>query len=204
MEKNYQTENTEELYGFDEGEYEDYYAQNDNYLPHFCDVPPFAFINGVSDAISAEYDNLLLRLCELEKKHESVLGRVMGESEADANEHRQIAAKQYKLISCFQDAVAAEEDALERRKAFLNKTGMLYAECICFACGYAIYLDDDGELFAAEITENSESGDVRDEQMYLCPLSALSYEDRTDIERIVEELPFAWVSKSKLRKEFFL
>mgnify|MGYP003305925004 CR=1 FL=1 len=204
MEKHYQTENNEELYGFND--YEDEYDcyEYDNFLPHFCEVPPFAFINGVSDAIRAERENLLLRLCELEKKRESVLGRIMGESKADAGERRQIAAKQYKLISCLQDAVAAEEDALKRRTFFLDKTGMLYAECICFACGYAIYLDDDGELFAAEITESSESGDVRGEETYLCPISALSYEDRADVERIVDELPFAWVSKSKLRKEFFL
>lgn len=205
MEKHYQTENNEELYGFND--YEDEYDcyEYDNLLPHFCNTcPPFAFIKGVSDAISADQERLLARLAELEKKRESIIGRIMGESQEDVDERRSIAAKHYKLISRYQESVSAEEDALKRRNFFLDKTGMLYAECICFACGYAIYLDDDGELFAAEITESSESGDVRGEETYLCPISALSYEDRADVERIVDELPFAWVSKSKLRKEFFL
>lgn len=175
------------------------------FFPRFCnDIPPFAFIKGVSDAISAEEERMLARLAELEKKRESIIGRIMGESQEDADERRNIAAKHYKLISRYQESVYAEENALERRNFFLDKTGMLYAECICFACGYAIYLDDDGELSVGEITESSKAGNVRGVDTRLCPLSALSPEDQAVITCVVEELPFVWCKKSRVERSFGL
>ena len=175
-----------------------------DFFPRFCDTPPLAFIKGVSDAISAEQERLLARLAELEKKRESILGRIMGESQSDVDERRSIAAKHYKLISRYQESVATEENALERRNSFLDKTGMLYTECICFACGYAIYLDDDGELSAGEITESSKVGNVRGGDTRLSPLSALPPEDQAGITCAVEELPLVWCKKSRVERSFGL
>jgi hypothetical protein len=81
---------------------------------------------------------------------------------------------------------------------------MLYAECICFACGYAIYLDEDGELSAGEITESCKVGNVRGGDTRLCPLSALSPEDQAGITCAVEELPFVWCKKSRVERSFGL
>jgi hypothetical protein len=183
MEKNYQTENTKELYGFDEGEYEDYYAQNDNYLPHFCDVPPYIFIKEVPDSMRREMNDLRSRLRWLELNEKTQEG---------TEERKELIAYLDRLESRFEVAVEAKRLSLKRRESFFEETKMLYAECICFSEGYAVYLDDDGVLSVVGMDDSIRVGEVRYFDAY--QFYELSPTEQKRVLNDVEALPFYWCS----------
>jgi hypothetical protein len=180
-----------------------YYEED--YFPPFSDTPPLAFVEGIADIISAERNKLLSRLEELEKKRDGIVGRFMGESEAELNERRSISAKQYQQILNIRSAVMAEETARTRRESCFVKTGTIYAECIGFACGYSVYLDDNGELWAGDITDDIKEGAVRNNSTRLCPISSLmSHEAEAIVELAASEDSAEWCSRKKVERNFGL
>ena len=191
MEKHYQTENNEELYGFND--YEDEYDcyEYDNLLPHFCEVPPYIFIKEVPDSMRRKINDLRLRLGWLELNEKT---------QEETKERKMIIAHLNKLESRFEAAVEAKRLSLKRRERFFEETKMIYAECICFSEGYAVYLDDDGVLSVVGMDDSTRVGEVRYFDAY--QFYELSPTEQKRVLNDVETLPFYWCSHQGVGEYF--
>ena len=172
-----------------------------DFFPRFFDTPPLAFTLGWLESISKDREQTFDHLAALGNQKLSL--KNVFAKKANRKKQGELAIDYREMTDFLVRLNNFKEDGIARKTAFFNKTGTVYAECVCFAYGFAIYLDEDGKLFFADNTSQLRKGSVREKDTPLIPIDELPSSERDEIAELVFAiLPEACCSLAGLIKRY--
>ena len=172
-----------------------------DFFPRFCDTPPLVFTLGWLESISKDREQTFDRLASLGNQKLSL--KNVFNKQANSEKQGELASEYREMTGFLVKLNNFKEDGNARKTAFFNKTGKVYAECICFAYGFAIYLDEDGKLFFADNASQLRKGSVREKDTPLIPIEELPSSEKDEIvELVVSILPEACCSLAGLIERY--
>ncbi len=171
------------------------------FFPRFCDTPPLVFTLGWLESISKDRDQAFDRIVALGNQEPSPKNGF--DKEENREKQGELASEYREMTDFLVKLNNFKEDGIARRTAFFNKTGKVYAECICFAYGFAIYLDEDGKLFFSDNASHLRKGSVREKDTPLIPIEGLPSNEKDEIvELVVSIIPEACCSLAGLIERY--